>query len=38
MEAAVVRGDVAYVDRVSSSDLTFTHGDDGHTAASSSDR
>lgn len=27
MEAAVVRGDVAYVDRVSSSDLTFTHGD-----------
>jgi Domain of unknown function (DUF4440) len=27
MEAAVVRGDVAYVDRVSASDLTFTHGD-----------
>ena len=27
MEAAVVRGDVAYVDRVSSPDLTFTHGD-----------
>jgi Domain of unknown function (DUF4440) len=27
MEAAVVRGDVAYVDRVSSGDLTFTHGD-----------
>jgi hypothetical protein len=27
MEAAVVRGDVAYVDKVSSPDLTFTHGD-----------
>jgi len=27
MEAAVVRGDVAYVDRVSSPDLSFTHGD-----------
>lgn len=27
MEAAVVRGDVAYVDRVSAVDLTFTHGD-----------
>jgi hypothetical protein len=27
MEAAVVRGDVAYVDRVSASDLSFTHGD-----------
>jgi hypothetical protein len=27
MEAAVVRGDVAYVDSVSSSDLSFTHGD-----------
>jgi hypothetical protein len=27
MEAAVVRGDVAYVDRVSAGDLTFTHGD-----------
>jgi hypothetical protein len=27
MEAAIVRGDVAYVDRVSASDLTFTHGD-----------
>ena len=27
MEAAVVRGDVAYVDRVSAPDLTFTHGD-----------
>src|SRR6266436_2949538 len=27
MEAAVVRGDVAFVDRVSASDLTFTHGD-----------
>src|SRR2546429_478874 len=27
MEAAVVRGDVAYVDSVSASDLTFTHGD-----------
>jgi ketosteroid isomerase-like protein len=31
MEAAVVRGDVAYVDRVSAPDLTFTHGD-GWTA------
>ena len=27
MEAAVVRGDVAYVDRVSADDLSFTHGD-----------
>ena len=27
MEAAVVRGDVAYVDSVSALDLTFTHGD-----------
>ena len=27
MEAAVVRGDLAYVDRVSAPDLTFTHGD-----------
>jgi Domain of unknown function (DUF4440) len=27
MEAAVVRGDVAYVDSVSAADLTFTHGD-----------
>jgi hypothetical protein len=27
MEAAVVRGDVSYVDKVSSPDLTFTHGD-----------
>jgi ketosteroid isomerase-like protein len=27
MEAAVVRGDVAYVDRVSADDLIFTHGD-----------
>lgn len=27
MEAAVVRGDVAYVDSVSAPDLTFTHGD-----------
>ena len=27
MEAAVVRGDVAYVDRVSAEDLSFTHGD-----------
>jgi Domain of unknown function (DUF4440) len=27
MEAAVVRGDVAYVDRVSAADLSFTHGD-----------
>ena len=27
METAVVRGDVAYVDRVSAPDLTFTHGD-----------
>ena len=27
MEAAVVRGDVAYVDRVSARDLMFTHGD-----------
>ena len=27
MEAAIVRGDVAYVDRVSARDLTFTHGD-----------
>ena len=27
MEAAVVRGDVVYVDRVSSPDLSFTHGD-----------
>jgi hypothetical protein len=27
MEAAVVRGDVAYIDRVSASDLSFTHGD-----------
>ena len=27
MEAAVVRGDVAYVDSVSARDLSFTHGD-----------
>ena len=27
MEAAVVHGDVAYVDSVSASDLSFTHGD-----------
>jgi hypothetical protein len=27
METAVVRGDVAYVDRVSAPDLSFTHGD-----------
>jgi len=27
MEAAVVRGDVAYVDHVSAPDLSFTHGD-----------
>jgi len=27
MEAAVVRGDVAYLDRVLSSDFLFTHGD-----------
>jgi len=27
MEAAVVRGDVVYVDRVSAPDLSFTHGD-----------
>ncbi len=27
MEAAVVRGDVAYVDDVSAPDLSFTHGD-----------
>ena len=27
MEAAVVRGDVAYIDRVSAPDLSFTHGD-----------
>ena len=27
MEAAVVRGDVSYVDSVSAPDLTFTHGD-----------
>jgi len=27
MEAAVVRGDVAYVTRVSAPDLSFTHGD-----------
>lgn len=27
MEAAVVRGDVAYVEHVSAPDLTFTHGD-----------
>jgi len=27
MEAAVVRGDVSYVDKASSPDLTFTHGD-----------
>jgi hypothetical protein len=27
MEAAIVRGDVAYVDRVSAPDLSFTHGD-----------
>jgi hypothetical protein len=27
MEAAVVRGDAAYVDSVSAPDLTFTHGD-----------
>src|SRR5262245_5297264 len=27
MEAAVVRGDVGYVERVSAPDLSFTHGD-----------
>jgi len=27
MEAAVVRGDVAFLDRVCSSDFSFTHGD-----------
>ena len=27
MEAAVVRGDVAYVEKVSAPDMTFTHGD-----------
>jgi hypothetical protein len=27
MEAAVVRGDLAYVDSISAPDLTFTHGD-----------
>src|SRR5215471_15516833 len=27
MEAAVVRGDVAYVESVSAPDLSFTHGD-----------
>ena len=27
MEAAVVRGDVAHVDRLSAPDLSFTHGD-----------
>ena len=27
MEAAVVRGDVAYAERISAPDLTFTHGD-----------
>jgi len=27
MEAAVVRGDVAYLDRVTASDFMFTHGD-----------
>ena len=27
MEAAVVRGDLAYIDSVSAQDLTFTHGD-----------
>jgi hypothetical protein len=27
LEAAVVRGDVAYVERVSAPDLSFTHGD-----------
>ncbi|MBZ5607878.1 MAG: nuclear transport factor 2 family protein [Acidobacteriia bacterium] len=27
MEAAVVRGDVAYLDRVCASDFSFTHGD-----------
>jgi hypothetical protein len=27
MEAAIARGDVAYVDRVSAPDLSFTHGD-----------
>ena len=27
LEAAVVRGDVDYVERVSAPDLTFTHGD-----------
>jgi Domain of unknown function (DUF4440) len=27
LEAAVVRGDVAYVERVSAADLIFTHGD-----------
>ena len=27
MEAAVARGDLAYVDNISAPDLTFTHGD-----------
>ncbi len=27
MESAVVRGDVAYLDRICASDFTFTHGD-----------
>jgi hypothetical protein len=27
MEAAIVRGDLAYIDSVSAQDLTFTHGD-----------
>lgn len=27
MEAAVVRGDVAFLDRICTSDFTFTHGD-----------
>src|SRR5689334_16810452 len=27
MEAAVVRGDVAFVERISAPDLSFTHGD-----------
>ena len=34
MEAAVVRGDVAYVERVAAPDLSFTHGDGWTTGGS----
>ena len=34
MEAAVVRGDVAFLDRACSSDFTFTHGDGWTTGRS----